>query len=191
MPPPNKDAPSWSGPEAGFRTGFALPGGEVVSGKSFDPGKGMIPFWIDFGYRFNKYVFFGPYVNFGVAIQSDSSCTTGYSCHGIDFRLGGTVQLHVLPGARFNPWLGLGLGYEWYHVGTSGTPSVPGVWSRGFEIPNVSFGVLYKSSAYGGVGPFISIARARFSYIAGDAVPEVATHQWLMLGLHGTFWTEL
>lgn len=174
---------SWSGPEAGFRTGFALAGGQIASGETFNPGVGMVPFWFDVGYRLDKYFFVGGYGQFGISIQSKSSCPAGATCHGTDFRFGGSVQAHILPDGKFDPWFGAGMGYEMYDI----TGSV----ISGLELVNAQVGLLYKDTRFGGVGPFAAISLGRFSKAYGISIPNPGMHQWIMFGIHGSYWMPM
>ncbi len=102
-PPPREDSVqfaarlggvSWSGDIFGSQL-------EVVAGGGYKQGA-------------NNY--FGGYGAFGigsVGAEIERTCPPNSTCSGrtTSFRFGAEFQRHFLPGERFNPWFGIGLGY--------------------------------------------------------------------------------
>lgn len=69
------------------------------------------------GFKQSKSVFLGAYIGGGIGgvgrDLKDQCVLFPAGCSGstTSFRIGAEFQKHLLPGERFNPWLGIGLGY--------------------------------------------------------------------------------
>src|SRR5262249_31143389 len=83
----------------GLRTGYAIPMVSAESNSNLsDSITGMVPIWIDAGFRFSPYVYLGAFFQYGFGIvPSNSGCnTTGVSCSESDLRLGANVHYHFV-----------------------------------------------------------------------------------------------
>src|SRR3954470_9642976 len=98
----------------GLRTGYALPAGKIGTtsdqfqgGDLSDSVTGMIPLWIDLGYRFTPNLTVGGFFQyrFGFLNKDNNRDCDGCSVHDLAF--GATAQYHFMPGERFDPWAGL------------------------------------------------------------------------------------
>jgi outer membrane protein W len=168
----------------GLRLGYALPMGSAAKNdKMSDNASGMIPIWLDLGYMISPNIMFGAYGQYGLV--SLKNCNG--DCSARDLRLGLQGQYHFSPTEKFDPWFGLGIGYEKLSSTRSGRDESLG----GFEFVNLHAGMDYKVSPALGVGPFISFSLGQYSSAsAGDIsvdIPEKALHQWLTLGIRGAF----
>lgn len=187
-----------SGVEIGLRAGYALPLGDAESGSSMsDAFSGMVPLQLDLGYRVNGNWFAGAYFQYGFAFVKDGCAGSGVSCSASDLRFGIQAQYHVMPTAAFDPWVGLGIGYEILHIslsddasGASGSESLSGL-----EFANLSIGGDYHLSPTFSVGPVIQLTVAQYmnaSISAGDtdvsgSIDNKGMHMWLSFGLRGVF----
>jgi hypothetical protein len=183
------------------RLGYGLPVGDVdtrAAGAVRDPLgqtiEGMVPIWIDGGYRFSPQWFAGLYLMYapgflGGALQRQ--CENGRSCSVFDVRAGAELQYHLAPQGPWDPWLGAGLGYEWLRVGASATGvSSTEQWASGFELANLQAGLDVPVGARVSVGPFAALTTAVYSW--NDSLPSSNTfggpalHAWVVLGVRGT-----
>jgi hypothetical protein len=192
--------------ELGLRTGVALPTGSLQSGQSLGDAVALqVPVQIDFGVRAERHVFLGAYGSLGVLFPGGSTCASG-TCEGTDVRVGIEGQYRFQPGLRWDPWVGVGAGYEWLHVGYSATGGEPvegrsdtSITLRGFELLNLQAGLDYAVCSGLHIGPFASFAidefsNAKTSWTTQTVVHEqsaditnTALHEWLTLGVRGTF----
>lgn len=102
--------------EGGLRLGLGLPFGKAGQGADglerdlSDLTEWRAPFWVDIAYRVSKVASYGAYVQFGVGKTGDGC---GGKCDWSDIRLGAQGQWRLNPEGSVDPWIGLGLGYEW------------------------------------------------------------------------------
>jgi hypothetical protein len=112
-----------TGLEVGFRTGYAIPFGnaEGSTGPGADTSmsdviNGVVPLWFDAGYRFDPHMMVGGFFQFAPGFVNTgkvAGCTvSGVSCSLNDLMLGFQFHYHILPEATFDPWAGVGVGYE-------------------------------------------------------------------------------
>ena len=194
--------------ELGARTGVALPFGSVASGSPLSDSIGaQIPVQIDLGFRPDPHLFIGAYGSYGFVVPASGVCQGG-SCSGSDVRAGVEAQFHFRPGFRFDPWLGVGTGYEWLHVASwsSGkvqdgvdTSTDANLTLRGWEIVNAQAGLDYALCTGVRVGPFVGFSIGEFEnasqsstlrgteHASSTDIQQTALHEWLTLGLRGSF----
>jgi opacity protein-like surface antigen len=195
-----------SGGELGLRLGYGLPFGELSDGNDLDGGvSGQIPVIIDLGYRFNPRVFAGLFLGYGFAQVNDNNngCDVNtVSCSASVIRLGVNALYRFMPEQRFAPYLGAGLGYEWFRFRVS-TSALGGINSdatlRGLELLNLQGGADYRLSGNTTIGPFASFSVGRYDKSSGQLaagsgtvsgngdVEDPSLHQWLILGVRGAF----
>jgi hypothetical protein len=154
--------------------------------------------WADIGYRFDPNWYVGGFFQFGFGLlpSNDPLCAS-VSCSINDLRFGLNVHYHFLPAETFDPWVGVGAGYEI----VNGSISAPGASlsgsTRGFEFGNVQLGLDFKISPAFGIGPFATVTIAQFvsrsasfngqDVPGGGGIPNKAIHGWLILGVRGVF----
>jgi hypothetical protein len=192
-----------TGFEIGLRTGYAIPLGKGGANSSLDLNEGIsgaVPIWLDLGYRATPQIMVGIYGAYAFGFLGDTldrACGGGLDCSSHDIRLGAELQYHILPRQQADPWLGLGLGYEWLTFSASGGGQDGSITASGFEFVNLQAGVDFapSDSANFGLGPFLAFSVAQYSDVscsgaAGLACPgsfETTTHEWLTFGVRGTF----
>ena len=195
-----------SGLELGVRTGYSIPIGNAVgssgggsSSSLSDLYNGVVPIWIDAGYRFNPHWYVGAFFQYGIGLVNKGSsglnCGSGVSCSGSDMQLGLDVHYHFTPRMAFDPWIGLGTGYEIAGVSASqGGQSLSGSLS-GFEFINVQGGVDFKPSRDFGIGPFVMFALDEYGSCSSSGtglsgsctITNTALHEWFTIGARGVF----
>jgi outer membrane protein W len=183
------------GLELGARLGYGIPMGDAVKdGKLSDGIKSQIPIWIDAGYRIDESLFAGLYMSYGIA-QLKEDCPDGASCSATDIRVGLQGQYHLSPAESMDPWLGLGIGYEMAKLKVEAGGAEASTTYSGFEFLNLQGGLDFEAAEGVGVGPFLSFSLGQYSKakvetpagsVDGD-IEDKAMHQWLTLGVRGTF----
>lgn len=181
--------------ELGARLGYSLPAGSTAENQSLSDGfSGQLPVQIDVGYRINPHFYVGAYGQLGYAFPK-SDCASGASCSGLDTRVGISAQYHILPEAKFDPWVGVGTGYEWLTAKVSQGDASASETAHGFEFVNLQLGGDYRVSNQFAIGPFASLSLGQFSKqslslngrdTSGD-IDKTALHEWITLGVKGTF----
>jgi len=182
------------GLEAGLRLGYALPMGEAAKdSKMSDAFSGMIPVWVDVGYRIDPSLYAGLYAQYGLLSIKD--CPDGADCSGSDIRFGVMGAYHLMPAESFDPWLGFGIGYEMTKVKFSAGGQDSSTTYKGLEFANLQLGGDYKVSDGFAIGPFLSFSLGQYSSAevemagvsASGDITDKGMHQWLALGVRGAF----
>ena len=202
-PPPERD----SGFTLALRLGYGIPFGDTsadASGAATPLGdqlQGEIPIWIDVGYRFARSWFVGAYLQLGIGIVNTDKAASGgcnlpgVSCKGSDVRLGVEGTYGFSPGQSFNPWIGLGTGYEWVNLQAESSTGNGEFTFKGWEWFTLQVGGDFSLSRVFALGPYASFGLGQYSSanvtfgsttVSGD-VPNKKAHAWLQLGAKGTF----
>jgi hypothetical protein len=190
----------------GLRTGWAFPIGSLASndslGANFD---GMLPVWLDVGYRLNNEFYVGGYFQWGLAFVSNEVCPQPLSCSATDLRFGANLHWHFKSRLQhdafspsFDPWIGVGAGYEITSIHISANGSKAHETDRGFEFANLQLGGDYTGIRSLRIGGFASLSIAEYRFrtvsnpngstdqsIADPSTPgsPPAVHLWLMVGV--------
>ena len=192
-----------SGLSIGLRAAYGLPLGSA--GDNTDLANltaGAVPFQLDVGYRYGRNWQVGAYFGYGIAMVADEAKAT-LAAQGATDIGGHTIMRAGLqhfytfqPEARFAPWVGCNAGYEWTRyasASSAGKDMEHGV--RGFE-GGIQLGGDYKLTPKLTVGPFASFNLGQFQsqtmWVSGSGetatdVKDKAIHEWLQLGIKGTF----
>jgi hypothetical protein len=225
-PPPDLPSPYVSGSrshmantglQVGIRTGYGGGSGDVYRGLGVrDASTGGIPIIVDLGYRALPELYAGIYGGFAPIFTKNNpvSCPGDLDCKTDQWRFGVQFDFHYIPSSRFDPYIGLGGGYEILHTNVSGgiavpTPlgSFPGnvnatITDRGWEFANLTFGFDARFSRAVALGPFISGSLSEYGVHSGTQVVTVAgnqvaatpvpnvnhgLHELYFAGLRGTF----
>ncbi len=190
-PETEAEQPSTSGLRLGLRSGVALPLGTAFSGSGAlsDTITGYVPLRLDIGYRFARHFYLG--VDGQLAAIVPASCTSGFTCSGTDTRVGVMVAYRFAPSARFDPYVGVGTGYEILSTSRSVGSASVGISARGFELVDLELGGDVRVGRAWRVGPVLSGSVARFTSVAVNGITSTdyatTTHAWAMLGLRGAF----
>jgi hypothetical protein len=178
--------------ELGLRFGVGLPFGGVdgSAGDGLDQTIAFsTPLVLDLGYRVDPTLLVGLYGSYAFASSASAlrnECSSrDESCSSRDLRAGIQAQIHGSPARVWDPWIGVGSGYEWTQVDAGSQP----LGISGWEILHVDAGLDVRASSAAGLGPFVSwsIGQYEFETTAGNttAVTAHAFHEWLVLGFHG------
>jgi hypothetical protein len=179
--------------DLGLRVGYALPMGEFREGADFSDGvSGQIPLQVDALYRVNSQYAFGVYAGYGFAFVKDPVCDEyGVSCSGEVIRVGVEGLIHFSVPGTFVPWVGAGIGYEWLKIKASAGGNSETLSARGFEILNLQGGGDWVASPDFTVGPFVSLSigqyRSTEAFGMSADIDNKGIHEWLQLGVKGTF----
>ena len=188
--PPAGDLPD-SGPRFGVRTGLARPIGSAFAGSSAmsDTIYGYVPLRLDAGYRIERHFYVG--IDAQLAAIIPAGCTSGYSCSGMDTRLGVMVAYHLLPTKLVDPYLGIGVGYEVLHTTRSVDSTSVDITARGFELFDAELGADLRLGRSWRIGPVISGSVARYTSVAVNGIESTdfttLLHAWAMVGVRGAF----
>jgi len=192
-----------SGLTLGLRGVYGVPFGSAARGTDLDKlAAGTSPLQVDVGYRFDRHWQAGGYFGYGFVRLADAAnaALAAQGAANVDghrlMRLGLQGVYTILPEARFAPWAGVSVGYEWLRYASatvSGKESELGF--RGFEA-GVQVGADYRLGSSFRVGPFAAFNVGQFqsqmTWVsgAGETATDVAAkgvHEWLQLGIEGSF----
>jgi hypothetical protein len=186
----------------GLRTGYALPMGDSTGGGNAALGdsiSGMVPIWIDAGYKLNPNMYIGADFQYGIAFVNTGKITacsqSGVSCSANDVMFGANFHYHFMPDQTIDPWAGIGVGYEILNFSESVMGQSAGVGLNGFQFLNLQVGGDFKAMPNLGVGPFLMFSLGQFSNCstsgpnAGGSctINQTAMHEWLTFGIRGVY----
>ena len=189
-----------SGLSLGLRSGYGIPKGYAAQGQDLSQNrvKGMIPVWVDIGYRWSSNFYLGAFLQYGLG-YSPNTCGSDLGCSVNDLRFGVNAHYHLLPAALFDPWVGLGFGYEILNQSISGnvvgTPVNASSHLSGLEFINLQVGGDFRLSSNLSLGPFVAFTVNQFSRasvsLGGGSNPidltNKAIHDWMIVGVRGVF----
>jgi hypothetical protein len=180
--PPDDDS---SGFALGVRGAWAFPFGDVSStARLQDQVFGQIPLWLEAGWRFNKSLYLGLYGQRGFGFSNN--CPIGNDCSTGGWRFGVEGIYTLLPDATFQPWVGLGAGYELLSTSRAGED----LSYRGFELLNLQVGLDWAFNKQLSIGPFASLSLlGKYTTQSANGVSNdvSASHNWLQTGVKATF----
>jgi hypothetical protein len=182
--------------ELALQTGVALPFGRVDAQVGDDLDQtvaGAAPFGLDIGYYVGSTWLLGAYGSYALALPASalrSDCSAHrLTCSTDQVRLGFQTQVHGGAARGWDPWVGLGSGYEWLLVHAGSAPLAVSGW----EILRLDAGLDIRSqTAAPGAGPFVSWAMGEFELesTGGNGPAAIAHrkfHEWLTVGVRGVF----
>jgi hypothetical protein len=180
--------------ELAARVAFGYPAGNVdgVSGDSLhETVAGTVPLWLDAGVRLGSRWFLGVNGIYAPTLEGGALRSGCGPCGGEDLAVGPEVHFHVLPDGTWDPWFGLGVGAEWLRFRND---------SGGFGLIGYAFnaqvGLDARLPAGFHIGPFFAFALGQYTSWFSDgsagnhsdgSLNPLDHHEWLTLGLKGTF----
>lgn len=213
--PAHADSPSEPGRlRLGLRSGFALPYGRFADVRTLasfrdtnvhalsDDIHGAIPIWLDAGYQLTPRLMIGGYAALGLVLPKvapatnplGGGCPEHFDCSGLGWRLGVQAE-YRFPSAPLQPWLALGLGYEWVHSHIQGQQLdfELASWHSGPEFLHLQGGADYQLSPSLAIGPFLALTAMQYRScsleLQGQKQPceldEKAWHGWISFGARG------
>jgi hypothetical protein len=113
--------------------------------------------------RLNPNLLIGGYFQYGFGLLNNSSAgvgqvgcnSSGVSCSANDLMFGVQAHYHFMPGGTFDPWGGIGVGYEIANASASANGQSVSVAFSGFQFVNLQVGGDYKAMPNLGIGPFV------------------------------------
>lgn len=219
------DAAHRTGFTAGLRIGVGIPlgnaGESVASPIPGSPAAGTerdlsdltpvrVPVWLDVGYSLTGALTLGAYGQVGFGASGDACLQ---DCDWSDIRIGAQAELRLLPGAAVDPWLGIGLGYEWlsYRQLLQGQVTNPATGApTDFQVrvterfggPELLLqgGIDFQVEDALRVGPYASATLAQYltdSYScqpavegacpSGSSIDGASFHSWIGFGVRGAY----
>jgi hypothetical protein len=181
--------------EAGIRAGLAFPLGDIQQDQALvDYIAWSVPLQIEAGARIGP-AFVGGYFSYAFG-KAGSKLDGLASKSSSDVRMGFEVLWHFAPAAAVDPWLGVGIGYEWVNVSFPvGTSTVSGS-ARGFEFIDWQAGLDFKLGSLFRLGPYVMGTLGQYSTGSVEATgpgggttggtSDIANkkfHGWLSVGL--------
>jgi hypothetical protein len=201
--------PTPSGIEIGVSSGYMIPLGSVdgTAGDSLSNFvNGAIPLRFHLGWRFlSPNIFVGGYVSYGFSsvpngtgtIGNTIGCTqSGVSCSANVVMYGIEGELHVLPDTVFDPWVGLGFGYEQGNVSGSGPGGSVSASASGWDYVTFSAGGDYQFLGNLGAGPFLAFTLGQYGNESASSstgtstsqsISNTALHEWFTIGVRGVY----
>jgi hypothetical protein len=185
---------SESGLRFGARLGYQLPLGDAAESSPLsDAVGGGVPIWLDIGYRINRNIYIGGTFNYAFLGGGDKGafCPTGADCSASQIRFGVMGAYHILPTAQFDPWIGVGLGYEILNLSASAGGKSVDFSVTGIEFLNLQLGGDYRATENIRVGPFAAFSLGQYSSVSSGGnsadITKTGLHQWLTLGVRGAY----
>jgi hypothetical protein len=195
-----------TGFEAGARLGYGIAMGKADADDNLsDTVSGQVPIWLDVGYRPIEALMVGLFFQYGFGIlgsELDDCDIADASCSASDIRLGVQGHFHLRPREQLDPWLGLGIGYEWLTLSQEARGTEISGTASGFEFLNLQVGLDIRVLEHFVVGPFLSFSLGQFSSssaecsgncglissgsVSGD-IDDKGLHQWLLIGARGAY----
>jgi len=179
---------------------------------------GQVPLWFDVGARLTDRHYVGAYLSYGFGIEpgerkarcyrltrfdiysrllsqlDPNSTDVDVSCSTSDMRLGARYAYHLGSPKELDPWVGIGVGYEWARSMISRGPDSIKMSLRGWEFVNLELGLDLPVAEQGAIVPFLTFALAEYGSASPLAPPyssgsisDRTLHGWLFLGVHGSF----
>jgi hypothetical protein len=183
--------PDRSGFAIALRTGWGIPQGKLDAGLDLgDEVGGMVPIWLDLGYRLTETLLLGVYAHYAFALPR--ICPESGTCNASDVRFGFQAQWHFGVRDTIDHWVGVGAGFEIYDEDIAGATRRLG----GVEFANLQFGEDLSLGHRFGLGPFLSVSIGKFTSLQQGApgeptvesrVPATALHSWVVIGLRLSF----
>jgi hypothetical protein len=159
-------APPESGPELGLRLGLTNGIGSFESGNTVSKHvAGMLPLWVDAGYRVYDRWFLGFYWQYALGIPSSTSKSECESCVHSGIRYGLQVNYSILRGPHSHVWAGLGVGRHSFETVDEVTKR--GTAYEGWEPLSVHLGSAWRPTMGIEIGPFFTLAYSTLSSRSG------------------------
>jgi hypothetical protein len=194
----------------GLRFGGSVPLGNTLENASTgqaaafaDELRFALPFLAEVGWRLHEHATLGIYGAYGRAALStraplgQSGCSgAGAGCSGAtSARLGLQVLVHAASSERWQPWAGVGSGYEWLGYDARDASGTGSVGYRGWEWLNLQAGVDVAAGPRFAIGPWSSLSVGEFTtaHLASGGqsldvdIRSKAVHLWLQLGVRVRF----
>jgi opacity protein-like surface antigen len=201
----------------GLRTGYGVPFGKFANVRTIDivrdadvhaigdDAHGVIPLWLDVGYRIHPNLLIGAYGMYGIVLPKTApannplrgGCPEGFDCAGSGVRFGVRAEYSFVPEGPIEPWVGLGFGYEWITARLEGRFAGFDFESdtshSGWDLLQLQGGTDFALGDLFSLGPFLLLSGMKYSDCAAELsgqeqacqLDETAWHGWFAFGLRG------
>jgi hypothetical protein len=190
--------PGPQGPVFGMRLGYGIPSGRISD--EGDPRLGdlidhQIPIWLEMGYRFTPFLWGSLHGQISPTSVDYTYCA-GTHCDAMNYRIGADLQLHLMPYGPFDPWLGIGFGYEWLNAEAFDDAGVFTDFTfSGWQLPLLEAGMDFSLSPSFALGPYVAWAPGTYHNVDAtqggltirSRINDKAFHSWFQIGVKGTF----
>jgi hypothetical protein len=173
-----------------LRSGWGIPQGQSVSGEDLAASSiGLVPVWLDLGYRFTDSLLVGIYAQYAFGVVRDCP---GDPCNASDLRVGFQAQWHFGARDSVDHWVGIGTGFEIYDQDLARMTARFG----GYEFVNLQVGEDFSLGRRFGLGPFVAWTLGQFtgvqrgpsnSRLQDFDIAKRALHSWVMIGLRFSY----
>jgi len=187
--------PKLGGFVLGARLGFAFPEGKADAGAAEPLRRAVpvaIPFELDLGGRFPFGLALGAYFQLAPGVPD---CPAGETCDALYSRIGVQAEFRFRNGSRVMPWVGGGLGWEFFSFREELNGLGATLTATGPEL-SLQGGVDFRLGRRWAIGPYLTLAFARFDRerletSLGNATATVpsgdrSTHTWIHLGVRSS-----
>jgi hypothetical protein len=192
--------------EAAVRAGMGIPIGNAVGDTTRSPnGTALsdlvawtVPIELELGARVGP-AFVGGYVSYGFG-KAGSALEGGSGRSASNVRFGFEMLWHLAPDRPVDPWVGLGVGYEWLNLSISSPSGTLYGSARGFEWVNLQLGIDFMLGRSFRLGPFVRARVAQYDTgslglinsqgndVSGTSdITSKTVHTWIDLGLRFAF----
>jgi hypothetical protein len=142
------------------------------------------------GGKINESWYLGAYAGLAAGGAGSFGCD---GCAAGSARLGIEARYSFAPAARWNPWVGYGLGFEALSVGTNDNGESIG--RSGFELARLTGGVDARLVKGFGLGPYVGLSLGEYtsesttndssniSATTSSPIANKSLHGWLTLGV--------
>jgi len=157
-----------------------------------------VPLELELGARIGP-AFVGGYVSYAFG-KAGSALEGGTSRSANNVRFGFEVLWHLGPDRPVDPWVGLGVGYEWLNLSIGTASGALTGTARGFEWVNLQLGIDFLLGRSFRLGPFVRSRVAQYdtgslgliNQQGGEAsstgdIQSKAVHTWIDVGLRFAF----
>lgn len=204
---PPSDSPSPDGFSLGGRVGYALPMGSIAKDASLDgatdlsrTASGMVPFWLDAGYRIDPHWYVGGYFQLGLVSTAGDLCRraagqNACSSSGTNLRFGAMARYTFKPDARVAPWIGASSGYEVLNVSVTVGKVSADASAKGWELAGLHLGADIHVAPAVVIGPVVSASIGQYTSQSwsqpngsgSSDFTNTSLHHWVSLGFRGQY----
>ena len=180
-------SPSNLGFAIGLHGGYAIPFGNENDVPVRDYVlQGAVPIGVDLGWFITPRLYVGVAFSYGIGLGAGRLNPTcgdpDIDCSAQMYSFGAVAHWHFRPEERWDPWIGVGLGYEIVQV--TATSQVdnstvnPSPALQGLDL-SLTAGLDFKPLRYVGLGPYVEAAAG--PYVAGASGFDI--HGWAVVGV--------
>ncbi len=188
--------PPESGLSLALSIGYAVPMGSIDgSAKVSDFFSGGLPLQVDIGWRFTPNLYLGAFFEYSFAflnstVSSGCSATPGVSCSGSNIQFGVDFVYTFMPYAKFAPYVGLGVGWEFASLSASASNVSQSLTLSGFQFARIIVGGDFRVGSAFRVGPFVNFSLGQYGSVSSTGLNltlgDKTLHEWFQFGVKGT-----